>query len=78
MCDDPIHQALDFARSFSLAVDTSDNGAGAVLMQADDQEIDHPVAYFSKKLNCHQNNSSTIEIEALALNLVIQHFEIYI
>jgi hypothetical protein len=36
------------------------------------------VCYFSKKLNKHQRNYSTIEKECLALILALQHFEVYI
>ncbi len=59
-------------------MDASDVGAGAVLLQEDKDEIDHPICYFSKKFNRSQRNYSTIEKEALALLLVIQHFEVYI
>ncbi len=37
-----------------------------------------PVAYFSKKFLPHQKNYSTIEKEALALLLSLQHFEVYV
>ncbi len=59
-------------------MDASGNGAGAVLLQEDDQGIDHPVCYYSKKFNRHQVNYSTIEKEALALLLTLQHSEVYI
>ena len=42
------------------------------------QAIDHPVCYFSKKFNKQQLNCSTIEKEALALLLALQHFEVYL
>jgi len=41
-------------------------------------EINHPVCYFSKKYNQHQRNYSTIEKEALALLLALQHFDVYV
>ena len=53
-------------------------GAGAVLLQRGEDGIDHPVAYFSRKLNRHQANYSTIEKETLALLLALQHFEVYV
>ncbi len=56
-----------YIQPFKLEVDASACGSGAVLMQEDDQTIDHPVCYFSKKFNKHQLNYSTIEKEALAL-----------
>lgn len=59
-------------------MDASGTGAGAVLLQEDEQGIDHPVCFYSKKFNRHQVNYSTIEKEALALLLALQHFEVYV
>ena len=70
--------APDFDKCFKLAVDASDVGIGAVLLQEDNNGIDHPVCYFSKKFNKHQKNYSTIEKECLALILAIQQFEVYL
>ena len=70
--------APDFDRCFKLAVDASDVGIGAVLLQENNNGIDHPVCYFSKKFNKHQKNYSTIGKECLALILAIQHFEVYL
>ena len=53
--------APDFDKCFKLAVDASDVGIGAVLLQEDNNCIDHPVCYFSKNFNKHQKNYSTIE-----------------
>ena len=47
-------------------------------MQEDDNGIDRHVCYFSKKLNKHQCNCSTIEKACLALILALTHFEVYI
>ena len=74
----PILSAPDFTKPFILAVDASDVGVGAVLMQEDDLHICHPICYLSKKLNRHQRNYSTIEKEALAVILALQHFEVYL
>ena len=74
----PVLSAPDFDKPFKLAVDASDLGAGAVLFQADSNDIDHPVSYFSKKFNRHQRNYSTVEKECLALILALQHFEVYV
>lgn len=60
-----------------LQVDASNVGAGAVLMQEDEEGIDHPVAYFSKKFNTHQLNYSVIEKEALALIWALRRFAVY-
>lgn len=78
LCSAPVLGAPDFTRVFKLEVDASAHGAGAVLLQEDDQGIDHPVCYFSRKFNKHQMNYSTIEKETLALLLALQHFEVYV
>ena len=74
----PVLAAPNFGKQFKLAVDASDVGVGAVLLQEDVDGIDHPICYFSKKFNKHQRNYSTIEKECLALILALQHFEIYV
>ena len=73
----PVLLALDFDKCFKLAVDASDVGIGAVLLQEDNNGIDHPVCYFSMKFN-KQKNYSTIEKECLALILAIHQFEVYL
>lgn len=77
LCSAPLLGALDFTRTFKLAVDASVYGADAVLLQEYHRGIDHPVCYFSKKFNKHQINYSTIEKETLALLLALQHFQNY-
>lgn len=74
----PVLSAPDFNHPFVLYTDASDMGIGAVLVQVDDSGVEHPVAFFSKKLNHSQVRYSTIEKETLALILALEHFEIYI
>ena len=74
----PVLSAPNFNLPFSIAVDASDLGAGAVLMQQDEEGFEHPVCFFSRKFNLHQRAYSTIEKEALALVLAVQHFEVYV
>jgi len=78
LCNAPVLVAPDCSRTFKLEVDASAVGAGAVLLQEDINGIDHPVSYYSRKFNKHQLNYSTIEKEALALLLALQHFEVYL
>ena len=78
MCCTPVPTAPDFSSPFKLEVDASAVGAGAVLLQEDDQGIDHPVSYLSRKFNKHQLKYSTIEKEALAMLFALQHFEVYL
>ncbi|XP_068240074.1 uncharacterized protein [Palaemon carinicauda] len=74
----PVLRAPNFELPFSLAVDASDQGVGAVLLQVCEDGVNHPISYFSKKLNKHQVKYSVIEKEALALILALLHFEAYI
>ena len=53
-------------------------GIGAVLLQECNDNLEHPLAFFSRKLNSHQKNYATIEKEALALLTSLQHFEVYV
>ena len=46
-----------------LQTDASDNGIGGVLSQCDDNDEEHPVAYFSRKLLLREQRYSTIEKE---------------
>lgn len=70
--------APNFSLPFVLYMDASDVGVGAVLVQADYCGVEHPVAFFSKKLSTCQVRYSTIEKETLALVLALEHFEIYV
>ena len=55
----PVLMAPDFNQPFSMMVDASDVGAGAVLTQADAEGIDRPISFFSKKFSASQKNYST-------------------
>ena len=72
----PILRPPDFSQPFSLAVDASDVAIGANLFQVVDN-VEHPVCYYSKRLNVHQQRYSTIEKEALALLLAVRIFSVY-
>ena len=78
LCSLPVLRAPDFSRPFALAVDASQEGVGAVLMQPDQDQVNHPVCYFSKKFTQAQRNYSVIEQELLAIILALQHFEVYV
>ena len=74
----PVLSAPKLEEPFQLQVDASQVGAGAVLLQKDEDGVDRPVCYFSRKFNSHQLNYSTIEKEALALIWALQHFDVYV
>ena len=78
LCAYPVLRTPNFDRPFKLGCDASDRAIAGVLLQEDDEGIDHPVAYFSKKLNQAQVNYATVEKELLSIILPLDHFSYYI
>lgn len=78
LINSPVLITPDFEKQFKLAVDASDVGVGAVLYQETDDNVEKPISYFSKKLDKHQKNYSTIEKECFALLSALQHFDVYL
>ena len=74
----PVLKSPNFLKPFLLYTDASGVGIGVVLMQKDSQDIERPIAYFSRKLNKHQLHYSPIEKECLAIVLGVAHFSIYL
>ena len=62
---------------FILQTDASNHGVGAVLSQADAEGLDHPIAFFSRKLLDREKKYSTIEKECLAIKLAVDTFQVY-
>ena len=77
LCAYPILRAPNFSLPFKLACDASDQAAGSVLLQ-EDQGVDYPVAYFSKKFTPAQTRYATVEKELLSIILALDHFSYYI
>lgn len=76
---EPVLRTPNYSRPFSLQIDASGHGVGAVLLQEDEEtRIMHPVSYFSAKLKKHQTRYSTIEREALSLVLALKKFDCYL
>lgn len=55
LCRAPVLAAPCFTQPFKLGVDASACGAGAVLLQEDKQNVDHPGCYFYLKNHHHQH-----------------------
>jgi len=62
---------------FYIQVDASSRGVGGVLFQKI-AESEHPIAYFSKKLNGTQRKYSVTELECYAAVLCVKHFRHYV
>lgn len=63
----------DFSLEFTLTVDASRQGVGAVLSQNN-----KPIAFASKAFNKCESNKSTIEQELIAIHWSIKHFKPYL
>jgi len=57
---------IDPSKGFNLLVDASSQTVAGVLTQTIDDGIEHPVAFFSWKLNKTQQNWAVVEKEAYA------------
>lgn len=78
LCSAPVLKAPYFGQPFTLQVDASQIGAGAVFLQENDEGVECPVSFFSRKFNKLQQNYSVIEKEVLAIIWALQHFEVYV
>ena len=68
----------DFKKHFYIQCDASNRGIGAVLFQKDSEDHEHPIYYFSQKLNAAQCNYTVTEKECLAAVSAIQKFRPYV
>jgi len=74
----PILVLLDWKKEFHVQVDASCIALGVVLMQAGEGEIDHPIAFTSRKLLKVEKKYSTTECEGLAILYALQKFSHYL
>ena len=74
----PILIYPDFNLPFLLNSDASDKGIGAVLSQLGKDQLEYPVAYFSRTLGKHERNYSITRKELLAAIEGIEHFRCYL
>jgi hypothetical protein len=73
----PVLRAPDPNKDFILHTDASDVALGAVLMQYDEDNNLHPIAYASKTLNDAQRNYSVSDREAMAIVWALEHFNTF-
>jgi len=78
LCSVPVLRSPNFELPFILQTDASDCGIGGVLSQCDENNEEHPVAYFSRKLLPREQRYSTVEKECLAIRLSVEAFKVYL
>ena len=76
MASTPVLVPSDFSKPFYVAVDAPDVAIGATLLQ-DLEGKEHPVCFFSRKLNTYQKYYAIVEKEALALLTAVSVYGIF-
>ena len=61
-----------------MHVDASSTTLGVVLAQPGEGDLDHPIAYASRKLSFAEQNYTTTEREGLAMVYALQKFRHYL
>jgi hypothetical protein len=74
----PILVFLDWNKVFHVHVDASSIALGVVLAQSGTGDIDHPLAFASRKLSIAEVNYTTTEREGLAMVYALQKFRHYL
>ena len=74
----PLLRAPDFSKKFLLQTDASNCGLGAVLAQIDDEDVEHPIAYLSRKMLAREQNYSVPEKECLAIVWAVHKLKYYL
>jgi len=74
----PVLRQPDFSKEFELHTDASGIAIGACLMQQDDNQAPHAIAYYSRKLRSSETRYPTIDLEALAVVEGVRVFDPYL
>jgi hypothetical protein len=74
----PILVFPDWSKELHVLVDASSIALGTVLAQPGEGDIDHPLAFASRKLSTTEVNYTTTEREGLAMVYMLQKFHHYL
>jgi hypothetical protein len=74
----PILVFPDWSKEFHVHVDSSSITLGEVLAQLGAGDIDHPLAFTSRKLSTSEINYTTTDREGLAMVYALQKFYHYL
>jgi hypothetical protein len=78
MVSAPILVFPDWEKTFHVHVDASAIALGAILVQPREGDLDHPIAFASRKLSYSEQNYNTIEREGLAIVYALQNYRHYL
>ncbi|XP_055951482.1 uncharacterized protein LOC129987539 [Argiope bruennichi] len=78
LSQDPVLHLYKPGSKLELHTDASKLGYGGILLQADDDDNLHPIAYMSKKTTPQEENLSSYELEVLAVIKALTKFRTYI
>jgi len=78
LASQPVLRQPDMDRPFYIDTDASNVGIGAVLIQKDEENCPHPIAYASRKMSPAEVLYSTREQEALAILFGIEKFSDFV
>ena len=68
----------NYKKPFTIDTDASDYGIGLILSQKNEQNIEQPVAYYSRALSKPERRYAVTRKEMLALVDSLKHFRIYL
>jgi len=68
----------DWSSGVILETDGSRAGIGAALVQVDDEDVERPIAFYSRGLTAAESNYGASELEALALVESVRKWEPYL
>ena len=75
---EPVLRQPDQTKPFEVKVDASNYAMGAVLMQRDEKNVLHPIAFFSKSMNEAHRNYDIYNKELLGLQEMLCHWHQYL
>ena len=78
LCSALVLSPPDYSRPFILQTDASRFGIGAVLAQETVNSEEHPIAYYSRKMQPREHRYSAAEQEELAIVNACMHFTPYL
>lgn len=71
-------EIIDWNKPFVIRTDASEHAVAGILLQPSDTGDEHPIAFYSKKLNSTQKAWATIEKEAYAVLEALRRFRSWV